>query len=299
MAVPDFQSLMRPVLVALDDGQVRPGKDIRQDVRTALGLTEDDLAQVLSSGQTVFYNRIQWASTYLAKAGAVERPVRGQFRITGRGRHLLQTCPHRITIADLRQYPEFEVFRTARHVSTDTPVPDTDHLTPSERIEVLIAEMEAAVADDLLAATYRAGDEFLERLAVSLLTAMGYGGPGRNERTLRSNDAGIDGIIRQDALGLDLIGIQAKCWAPDRTVSRPDLQAFVGALQGAQTARGVFITTARFSQGARDYARQVPVRVVLIDGQDLSLLMIRYGLGVTVKQNYEVKEFDRDFFDET
>lgn len=175
MAVPDFQSLMRPVLVALDDGQVRPGKDIRQDVRTALGLTEDDLAQVLSSGQTVFYNRIQWASTYLAKAGAVERPVRGQFRITGRGRHLLQTCPHRITIADLRQYPEFEVFRTARHVSTDTPVPDTDHLTPSERIEVLIAEMEAAVADDLLAATYRAGDEFLERLAVSLLTAMGYG----------------------------------------------------------------------------------------------------------------------------
>lgn len=306
MGVPDFQSLMRPVLVALVDGETRHGKAVREDVRNALGLTDEDMSAVMKSGQTVFYNRVQWATTYLAKAGAIERPQRGEFRITDRGRHLMQTCPERITIADLSQFPEFEEFRTARSQLADDATPavvppadEADELTPPERIEALISEMESTVADDLLAATYRAGDEFLERLSVALLTAMGYGGRDRNERTMRSNDSGLDGIIRQDALGLDLVGVQAKCWALDRTVTRPDLQAFVGALQGAQTSRGVFVTTARFSPNARAYAQHVGVRLVLIDGPELARLMLRYGLGVTVKQTYEVKEFDRDFFEES
>jgi restriction system protein len=306
MGVPDFQSLMRPVLVALIDGETRHGQAVREDVRNALSLTDEDMSAVMKSGQTVFYNRVQWATTYLSKAGAIERPQRGEFRITDRGRHLLQTCPQRITIADLSQYPEFEEFRTARAKQAGDlgpavvpPAAEADELTPSERIETLITEMELAVADDLLTATLKAGDEFLERLAVALMTAMGYGGRDRNVRTMRSNDAGLDGIIRQDALGLDLVGVQAKCYALDRTVNRPDLQAFVGALQGAQTSRGVFVTTARFTAGAQEYAKQVGVRLVLIDGPELARLMLRYGLGVTVKQTYEVKEFDRDFFEES
>lgn len=305
MGVPDYQSLMRPVLVALNDGKTRTGKEVRDQVQSALGLTEDDLAQVLKSGQTTFYNRVQWASTYLSKAKAIERPQRGQFRITDRGQHLLQTCPEHVSAADLRQYPEFEEFRNKPHSDSEAPTPvaptqtePSDELTPSEQIEALIREMETVVLDDLLAAAYESGDEALEGLCVSLLTAMGYGGPDRNERTMRSNDSGLDGIIRQDALGLDLVGIQAKCWALDRTVTRPDLQAFVGALQGAQTQRGVFITTARFSQGAKEYARQVGVQLVLIDGPELARLMLHYGLGVTVKQTYEVKEFDRDYFED-
>lgn len=306
MGVPDFQSLMRPFLVALSDGQTHSGKQVREQVRSALGVSEEDMAQVLKSGQTRFYNRVQWASTYLAKAKAIERPQRGQFRITERGRYLLQTCPKRVTTADLRQFPEFEQFRNKRHTTPDSTTPpvavsppdEHDDLTPSERIEVLIGEMESAVADDLLAATYKAGDQFLEWLSVSLLTAMGYGGRDRNERTMKSNDSGLDGIIRQDALGLDLVGIQAKCWALDSTVKRPDLQAFVGALHGAQTQRGVFITTAKFSQGAREYAKQVGVQLILIDGPELARLMLHYRLGVTVKQTYEVKEFDRDYFEE-
>lgn len=304
MGVPDFQSLMQPFLVALSDGHTRSGKEVRERVRSALGLTEDDMAQVLKSGQTRFYNRVQWAATYLAQAKAVERPQRGQFRITDRGRHLLQTCPEHVSVADLRQFPEFEEFRTRRHTVSDdatplvTPPGPPNDLTPSEQIEALIREMETVVLDDLLAAAYESGDESFEGLCVLLLTAMGYGGPERNQRTMRSNDSGLDGIIRQDALGLDLVGIQAKCWALDRTVRRPDLQAFVGALHGAQTQRGVFMTTAKFSQGAKEYARQVGVQLVLIDGPELARLMLHYGLGVIVKQTYEVKEFDRDYFEE-
>lgn len=301
MGVPDFQSLMRPVLESLSDGDVHRGKEIRDEVKTRLALSDDDLAEVLASGQTRYYNRLQWAFTHLAKAGAVERPQRGEFRITDRGRDLLASCPERITLHDLSQYPEFMEFRAARRSDPGTRTPAQvphDTLTPPEQIEALISDMGSAVMDELLAATYAAGDEFLERLSVSLLTAMGYGGTERNSRTARTNDLGIDGIIRQDALGLDMVAVQAKCWAPDRSVKRPDLQAFVGAMHGAQTTRGVFITTAKFTAGAREYAEQVGVQLVLIDGDLLARLLFEHGLGVSVKQTYEIREFDRDFFEE-
>jgi restriction system protein len=302
MGVPDYQSLMRPVLAALSDGVLRTSKQLRDDIASSLGLSVEDQAVLLPSGnQTLFANRVGWAVTYLAKAGAVDRPRRGQVQITDRGRHLLSAHPDRVDVGILGQFEEFEQFRTAHRAEPGAVVPEpapVDEMTPTERVDALIAALDAQVAEELLGLVYQAGSVFLERLSLTLLAAMGYGGLEASEHTGRSGDAGLDGIIRQDALGLDLVGVQAKCYALDASVQRPEIQAFVGALQGAQTSRGVFVTTARFSKGARDYADSVAVRLVLIDGADLTRLMLAHKVGVTVRDTYEVKAIDRDFFEE-
>ena len=312
MTVPDYQSLMLPTLETLADGKTRTSRELREIIADRLQLSDADRRVLLGSGkQTVLANRVAWAVTYLAKARVVDRPKRGTVQIAQRGRDLLAGNPVSLGIPDLLQFEEFRTFRALRHQTDESrqshPAVATPEnpLTPDEQIEAIVAKVNSSVADELVARVYAAGGghggdgQFLEALSLRLLQAMGYGGKeGRFEATGGPGDAGLDGIIHQDALGLDLVGVQAKSYEPGKTITRQDVQSFVGALQGAQTQRGVFITTARFSSHAHDYARSVNVRLVLIDGQQLAHLMIRYGLGVTVRETFDLIQVSDDFFDE-
>ena len=304
MAVPDYQSFMLPVLEILSDGQVYTSRQLREAAADVVGLDEDARRELLPSGkQTLLANRVGWAVTYLVKAGALMRPSRGRVQITERGRQLLAGNPERIGVADLKQFEEFVEFAQTHR---DAPVVDDvespvviNELTPSEQLQAIVGQVDAEVGQELLNRVFAAGPDFLEELAVRLLRTMGYGGPqGKGVVTPRSGDAGLDGIIHQDALGLDLVGVQAKCYQPGTSINRPDIQSFVGALQGAQTQRGVFVTTANFTNGARQYAEQVAVRLVLIDGPTLVSLMMNQNLGVTIRETYEIKQIDEDFFEQ-
>ena len=306
MSVPDYQGFMLPVLKTLSDGQVYTSRQLREKAADEVGLDDDARREMLPSGkQTLLANRVGWAVTYLVKAGALMRPSRGRVQITDRGRQLLAGNPQRIGVADLKQFEEFVEFSQAhrdtpaRHVDeVESPVV-INELTPSEQLQAIVGQVDAEVGQELLDKVFAAGPDFLEELAVRLLRTMGYGGPqGKGVVTPRSGDAGLDGIIHQDALGLDLVGVQAKCHTPGTTITRPDIQSFVGALQGAQTQRGVFVTTANFTNGARQYAEQVAVRLVLIDGPTLVSLMMDQNLGVTIRETYEIKQIDEDFFEQ-
>lgn len=296
---------MVPVLTVLSTGDTYSAKQLRERIAGQLGLTDDDLEVTLAKGkQSVFANRVGWAVTYLAKAGAVERPTRGNSRITDRGRGLLAEHPDRIVIKYLSKYPEFEDFRSRRESTSATTELDVTSkvenldLTPSEQIQTIVDGLDQDLESDLLARVYDAGDSFLETLSLQLLRRMGYGGPaGHTEHTGKSGDEGIDGIIRQDALGLDRIGIQAKCYKPESTIGRPALQAFAGALHGAQTQRGVFVTTATYTAGAITYAQSVNLRIILIDGPELAKLMIEHKLGVAVSETFELHQVETDYFE--
>jgi restriction system protein len=227
--------------------------------------------------------------------------------ITERGRHVLSTHPERVDNKVLEQFPEFLEFKSRRSekgepVGThgEPQAPSVASLSPTEAITRLVSDADDAVAAELLDRVLAQPPAFLERLSLRLLQAMGYGGKeALLTHTGKPGDAGLDGIVRQDALGLDLVGVQAKRYDRDSAVQRPEMQAFVGALQGAQTSRGVFVTTGRFSSGARLFAEQVPIRLVLIDGTELTRLMVRYDVGVSVKETYQLKSVDDDFFDDS
>jgi restriction system protein len=304
VSIPDYETLMAPTLAALADGEPRTRPQVREVVAKAVGVSDDDQQAMLPSGKTtVFGSRVGWALTYMTQAGLAERPRRGTYVISERGRQVLRNHPDRVDNHVLEQFPEFLEFKARRSeqepvlvaAEAGRPAP----LSPTDAMDQLVAEADAAVAAELLDRVLAQPPVFLERLSLRLLRAMGYG--GREEllqHTGKPGDRGLDGIIRQDALGLDLVGVQAKQYGQDRTVQRPDLQAFVGALQGAQTSRGVFVTTGRFSPGAREFAEQVAMRLVLIDGVELARLMVRYKIGVSVAETYEIKTVDEDFFEE-
>jgi restriction system protein len=268
----------------------------------------DDLLAMLPSGKaTVFGSRVGWALTYMSQAGLVTRPKRGVYVISDRGRKVLDAYPDRVDNKVLEQFPEFLEFKSRRiekgePVGThgESPSASVARLSPTEAIERLVSDADDAVAAELLDRVLAQSPAFLERLSLQLLQAMGYGGKeALLTHTGRPGDAGLDGIIRQDALGLDLVGVQAKRYERESTVHRPEMQAFVGALQGAQTSRGVFVTTGRFSSGARQFAEQVAMRLVLLDGTELTRLMVRYDVGVAVKETYQLKSVDADFFDDS
>lgn len=250
-------------------------------------------------------SRAQWAVTYLVQAGAVMRPRRGFAEVTERGRDLLAMNQDRITTRILDRFPEFVEFRQrtrkARRASSSASTTSIEaaEVPPSELVEQAEQVANAAVQAEILQRVYTQPPEFLERLVLKLLVAMGYGEriDGAAEHQGRSGDEGIDGVVRQDPLGLDVVYIQAKRYAPDRTVRRPDIQAFVGALSGAHASRGVFITTSRFSSEAREYAERVGVRVILIDGPRLSELMLRYRIGVEPDHVATLYRVDEDFFE--
>lgn len=301
MAIPDFQSVMRPVLLAVSDGAARSLGDVREAVKDHFGLSEQERKELLPSGnQTVINNRVGWARTYLNKAGLLTIPERGMVQITERGQNALQQGPDRISVAWLKQFPEFHDFHP--HKSKPAPNKSEDEeesleeATPDEQLASAHQSLMASLADEVLDSIRQASPAFFEKLVVDLMISMGYGGSRREagQATQSTNDDGIDGIIKEDKLGLDTIYLQAKRW--NNTVHRPEIDKFIGALTRQRARKGVFLTTSDFSAGARDAAAGLDMKVVLIDGRELAQLMIENNLGVNVKEVYEVKQVDTDYF---
>ncbi len=304
MSAPTWDQYMAPSLQVLLDGEVRRTRQIVERAAETLGLTPDQREILIPSGQQQWVNRGNWALSYLSRAGAAERPSRGHYRITDVGRKLLAEQPDGITEKHLRGlsgYPgksRGKAFpASSASVAVDAAEADTA-LDPAEQIASGVARIHADVADQLLTRLLDQEPVFFEQAVLDLLMAMGYGGAeGVATRTQLSNDQGVDGIIDQDALGLSRIYVQAKRYGPDNTVGREAIQAFVGALAGHQAHQGVFITTSRFAQTAVNYAASVATRVILIDGERLTRLMIRYGVGVQVRRTIRIVEIDEDFFE--
>jgi restriction system protein len=306
MAVPDFQSLMLPVLRAAADGDIAAA-DLRNRVASELQLTDVDLAEMLPSGrQTTFANRTAWANVFLQRSGLLEKVSRGVYRITDEGRKVLAERPERVDMRFLERYPAYLEWRQ-RGVGIK-PVegvqaagPTAEDQTPEEQIEASHTALAAALQSDLLERVREMSPAFFERLIVDLLIAMGYGG-GRTEmgRAIgRSGDGGIDGMIKEDALGLDIVYVQAKRYADGNTVGRSEVQSFAGSLDGVgATKKGIFFGTSTFSQGARDYVGRISKRIVLIDGAELARLMVQHNVGVRTRTTYEVKKVDEDYFTE-
>jgi restriction system protein len=301
MAIPDFQSVMRPVLAAVADGLPISLKALREQVIEQFQLSEVERHEMLPSGrQTVINNRIGWARTYLNKAGLLSIPSKGLVQITERGREALQTGPQRITVGWLKRFPEFSAFHGARP-DNDAPsvqAEPVDDITPDEQLAQAHQALLQSLADELLAQVRGASPTFFEQLVVDLMIAMGYGGSRKEagRATQQTNDDGIDGIIKEDKLGLDVIYLQAKRWS--NTVHRPEIDKFIGALTRQRARKGVFITTSEFSAGAREAALGLDIKVVLIDGVELARLMVENNLGCSVKQVYEIKHIDSDYFTE-
>ncbi len=302
MTVPDYQSLMAPTLHALAGGHERSVSQLREAIADQVGLTEEDLRATLPSGARLFVNRLNWAITYLYHAGLVARPRRAIVQITPRGQEVLAKHPDRVDVGVLSQFEEFVEFRSPPRRDSQPQVssPSKTEATPQETVAAAIEEANAAVAVEVLDRVRSREPAFLEHLVLDVLTAMGYGGvAGAAEHLGQSGDQGLDGVIRQDALGLDRIYVQAKRYGADQSVGRPEIQAFVGALQGTQAGRGIFITTSRFTADAISYADRVPARVVLIDGRMLADLMVKYNIGVQDQETYVIKRIDEDFFEDS
>lgn len=305
--IPDYQSLMLPVLRLAAVGETRVA-DVAERIADDLGLTSDEQDMLLPSGrQRVLHNRIHWAKFYMSKAGLITSPARGRFVATGRGKAVLATAPERIDVALLMREPEFRDFYRNEGGATeqdgviakplDMASPRT---TPEEQIDAAHAALQAALREELLQRILSNSPAFFEQLIVDLLVAMGYGGSHKDAaaRIGRSGDGGVDGIISEDRLGLDRIYLQAKRYAPGNAVGRPDVNGFVGSLVGFGATKGVFVTTSSFSQPARDYVKHLAQRVVLIDGRELADLMIEHGVGVRSYRTVEFKRLDEDFFGE-
>lgn len=301
--IPDYQSLMLPVLRAADHGEVRIG-DVIERLAAVLGLGEAALSALLPSGrQTVFANRVHWAKTYLAKAGLVEATRRGHFRLTPRGAEVLQAVPERIDNHFLSRFEEFRTF-TNRTTQPDTeaaiPVDaESSQATPDEIMRAAHRQIEVGLAEELLDRVRTAPPDFFERLVVGLLLAMGYGGSAADAgRALgRSGDDGVDGVIDQDALGLDRVYIQAKRYAVNNSVGPGAIRDFFGSLDRHKAAKGLFVTTSAFTVSARETAEYLSKRIVLIDGEQLARLMIRHNVGCRVEEVLHLKKIDEDFFE--
>ena len=270
------------------------------------GLTDEDLKKMLPSGiQFTFVNRIGWASTYMKKAGLLEATRRGYYRITSRGQELLKKQPKIINVKLLKQYPEFVELqqlkgtRSGEKASSSDGAPDISAATPSEALETAYENLRDELIDELLARLKKSSPSFFERAVVELLVKMGYGGSRADAGKAigRSGDGGIDGIIKEDRLGLDVVYIQAKRW-DNNSVGRPDVMQFAGALQAQKATKGIFITTSRFTDDARSYVSQIGSKIVLIDGEQLTNLMIENDVGVSTISLYPVKKIDTDYFDE-
>lgn len=303
MAVPGFQDLMLPLLELAGDGQEHSLRDAAEAVAARMNIAPADRDEVLPSGrQTRLANRTGWARTYMAKAGLLEIIRRGYFRITARGREVLASKPPSLNIAFLRQFPEFREFRELHREAAGEEEPAEAVLaeTPEELMEVAHQKLRDSLASELLQAIGKCSPSFFERLVVDLLVKMGYGGSRKDAGAAigQSGDAGVDGIIKEDRLGLDIVYVQAKRWDLNTTVGRPEIQRFAGALQGHRARKGVFITTSSFSKDALDYVSRIDSKIVLIDGQTLARLMMDFGVGVTHLTSYEIKKLDADYFSE-
>jgi restriction system protein len=264
-------------------------------------LTEEDRHEMLPSGtQRRFDNRVNWAGSHLRKAELLESTGRGMFRITDRGRQVLAENPARIDLRFLMQFPEFAAFRQRRRDEANgEDERETSTRTPEETLEAAYKEIRVALAAEILERLKNTSPAFFERAVVQLVVRLGYGGSFADAAKAvgGSGDRGIDGVIKQDKLGLDAVYLQAKCWS-NTTVGRPEIQQFAGALQGQRANKGVFITTSTFTAEAKEFVKHLGSKIVLIDGFELAELMIDYGLGVTETASYQLKRIDSDFFSE-
>ena len=303
MPIPDYQSLMLPLLRFVADGNDHTTREAVEILASEFQLSPAERTELLASGQqAIFNNRVAWANSYLKKAGLLESPRRGALRITSRGKQILDEDPPKIDVRFLERFPEFIEFRDVprnnRGAETTEPAVAATEQTPEEALELAHQSLRLSLAQDILSRILSCSPTFFERLVVELLVKMGYGGSRRDagERIGQSGDGGIDGIIKEDRLGLDTIFIQAKRW--QGSVGRPEIQKFVGALQGQRAKKGVFITTSSYTAEAIDYASRIDTKVVLIDGQLLANLMMDFDVGVSVSASYSVKRIDSDYFEE-
>lgn len=302
MPIPDFQSIMLPLLTFAGDGKEHSLREAIEVLAQQFALTPEERAELLPSGrQEVFVNRVGWASTYLRKAGLLESTRRGHFKITERGGAMLRSKPSMINIKYLRQFDEFVEFqRPVRENSgNEADNADTEEIrTPEELMESAYQRVREGLAAELLQTIKDNSPAFFERLVIDLLVRMGYGGTRKDagQAIGKSGDGGIDGIIKEDRLGLDIVYVQAKRW--DDVVGRPEIQKFAGALQGQRAKKGVFLTTSSFSRDALEYVSRIESKIVLIDGEMLAQLMIDYNIGIATVASYDVKRIDSDYFAE-
>jgi len=304
MPIPDFQTLMLPLLRYASDGMEHTLHETEVFLAQEFNLTKEERSQLLASGkQPVFSNRIGWARLHIKKAGLVELPRRGFFKITERGRLVLQAEPQRIDIKFLGQFSEYIEFRESNKSSQTDNKPAPQQIpfeqTPEESLDQAYQTLRKELAQEILSRTLTCSPAFFEHLVVELLVKMGYGGSRRDagERIGQSGDGGIDGIIKEDRLGLDTIYLQAKRW--QGSVGRPEIQKFVGALQGQRARKGVFLTTSTFTADATSYVTHIDTKVVLIDGEMLANLMIDFDVGVSISTTYTLKRIDSDYFDDS
>ena len=308
--LPKWHEFMIPALRLMQDGRTYSARDLYGPLSQDFGLSEEQLALTLASGQSQFMNRVLWATSALGQTGAIERPHRGHYVITDVGHDALKRFPHGMRRSDLFAFPEWarhEELRVSRREQrtneASEPVEPTAALTeaeetPEDRISSGVQEIHETVADELLQRLQNGTPDFFEDAVVKLLVAMDYGGAEqRGVRVGGTADGGIDGFVDQDPLGLERVYVQAKRYQTGSGIGRETVQAFIGALHGRGANKGVFITTSHFTRNAMDYSASIPTRVVLIDGQRLTSLMIKYRVGVQVESTYSVVAVDEDFFE--
>jgi len=306
MAIPDFHSIMLPLLQFCGDSKEHSNRDAIDHLAEIFHLSEEEQKELLPSGrQAIFHNRVAWARAYMKMAKLFENPQRGIFRITNRGQEVLRNPPQKIDVHFLMQFSEFAERRKAeqnklqkkkvKSTSSDEIGPG---ITPEEQIEEAYENLKENLTSEIISQLKESSPLFFEKVVVEVLVKMGYGGSRRDagEAIGKSGDEGIDGIIKEDRLGLDIIYIQAKKW--ENTVTRPEIQKFAGALQGKRAKKGIFITTSEFSQGCEEYVATIDSKIILIDGQHLAQLMIDFNVGVSTEAIYELKRVDSDYFAE-
>jgi restriction system protein len=307
MAIPDYQTIMLPLLrlIATRPDDEFSARETVEQLAREFHLSDEELREMLPSGrQATFVNRVAWARTYLKHAQLIQPTRRGYFRISDRGKRVLEQPPPMINIQYLNQFPEFVEFRARRSDQNDS-ISEVEaaevgaDTTPEESLEIEYQKIRDELANLILERIKQCSPAFFERLVVELLVKMGYGGSRSDAgRALgRSGDGGIDGIIKEDRLGLDVIYIQAKRWG-ENSVGRPDIQQFAGALQGQRASKGIFITTSKYTREAQEYVAQIGSKIVLIDGEQLAQYMIDNNVGVSVAATYEIKRIDSDYFTE-
>lgn len=304
MPIPDFQQFFAPVLQAAADGGIHTSSDLGVSASRSLGITDDDKKELLPSGkQSRFTNRLLWSIVYLRRSGLFETVSRGKYRISERGKTVLATGPGRLDVKYLRQFPEFLEFISKRADDDDEDeapreISNSTKETPTEQFENTYQALRRELAEEVLEKVRECSPRYFEQIVVDLLVAMGYGGSHAEagQKTRYTADGGVDGIIKEDKLGLDSIYLQAKRW--EATVGRPVVQAFAGSLEGYRARKGVLITTSQFSSDAKEYVDRIEKKIVLIDGEQLAQLMIDHNVGVTVQNTYVLKRVDGDYFEE-
>jgi len=299
--IPKYDEIMLPLLKMLSNDKEYHIKECIDSLAQQFQLTEDEKRELLSSGkQPIFDNRVGWARMYLLKAGLIESPRRGYIKITERGKKVLEENLNKLDKQYLMRFDEFREFINKTEGEQLAKTKCEEAGTPEEIIESQFEILKKNLKDKLMGKIMQSSPQFFERLVIDLIVKMGYGGSFEEvaKHLGRSGDEGIDGTIKEDKLGLDIIYIQAKRWKPGNVIGRPELQKFVGALAGQGAKKGIFITTSNFTKEALDYTPRNETKIVLIDGEQLAQLMIDYNLGCTPQQTYEIKKIDSDYFGE-